>query len=35
MPAKAGRGVANLAADQPDMTAQAFAREFMKPVRCK
>ena len=23
------------AADQPDMTAQAFAREFMKPVRCK
>src|SRR5580704_11618845 len=25
----------NLAADQPAMTAQAFAREFMKPVRCK
>jgi hypothetical protein len=35
MPAKARRGVANLTADQPAMTAQAFAREFMKPVRCK
>jgi hypothetical protein len=35
MAAKSGRGAANLTADQPAMTAQAFAREFMKPVRCK